>query len=384
MAKVKMRVVAALAVGGKRIVDVPFSDGSFEDTLNGIGSLSITVPLYDKIARDLELRVTAAPVKTFLGLLINDRFQQLGPIWNHSYSKNKKELKITAANSWSYWNYRALLGLSSDSQSLLLEDGSPNPATNFKVSGLDLGTIAKRAVQTMNDRPGQSIPMVYEDDRAGTNEREIMGSDLKYGGSFLKDLSNVENGPDIRFDGQWNALRDGFEVFMRTGSAIEPRLFGKQIHKWDFTVPDSSIRGLEADFDGQSMADTAWTSGGRSNDLVLLDRQYNPRLREQGYPRLDIVDTSHSSVVVPETLAGYGRENLRTGSVPRTFMSFEVRADAVPLVGQYQVGDYCTVKLKDDPYFPDGTYKRRIVQLSGNLKGKWIKVTTGETEWNNG
>lgn len=384
MAKAKMRVIVAQLVGGKRIVDVPFLGGSFDDTLNGIGSLQVTVPLYDKDAAELGLRTGAAPARSFMGLLINDRFQQLGPIWNHQYSKNKKLLKITAANTWSYWNYRAMLALNADSTPLLLADGSPNPATNFAVSGLDLGTIGKRAVQMMNDRPGQSLPMFYEADRAGTNERNILGADLKYGGPFLSDLSNVENGPDIRFDGRWNAARDGVEVLMRTGTAAEPRIFQTQIHKWDTTVPESSIRNVEVDVDGQSMADVAWTTGGRTNDVVLIDRQYNPRLRDQGYPRLDYVDTTHSSVVRLDTLASYGRETLRRNSVGRSFISFEVRADSVPLVGEYQVGDYCDVKIEGDPYLPDATYRRRIVGISGDLKGKWIKITTGETEWNNG
>lgn len=379
-----MRVVACEMVGGRRIIDVPFSDGSFEDTLNGIGSLSITVPLYDFDARALDLRVSGAPSRTMLGLLINDQFQQLGPIWNHNYSRDKRTLKITAANTWSYWNYRALLDLNSDTIPLLLPDGSANPATNFDVTGTDLGTIGKRAVQAMNNRPGQALPMFYEADRAGTSERHLLGADLKYGGSFLKDLTNVENGPDIRFDGRWNERRDGVEVLMRTGTAAEPRLFGKQVHNWDLTVPESVIRGLEVEVDGQNMADVAWTTGGRTDDVVLMDRQYNPKFKEQGYPRLDMVDTSHSSVVLPETLRGYGRETLRKGSVPTGFMSFEVRADAEPVIGQYQVGDYCTVKIKNDPYLPDGKYFRRIVQISGNLKGKWIKITTGETEWNIG
>lgn len=385
MAKAKMRVIATEMVGGKRIVDVPFSGGSFEDTLNGIGSLAVTVPLYDRDVRELALRVTAAPTRTFLGLLINDQFQQLGPVWRHQYSRDKRQLKLVAANSWSYWNYRAMLGLNADSTSLLLDDGTPNPATNFAVSGLDLGTIAKRAVQMMNDRPGQALPMVYEADRAGVNERNILGADLKYGGGFLTDLTNVENGPDIRFDGRWNERRDGVEVVMRTGTAAQPRIFQPgPPHRWDLSVVDSSVRGLEVEIDGQSMADMVYTTGGRTDDKVLINRQYNPNLRNQGYPRLDLVDTSHSSVVLPETLAAYGRESIRQGSIPRSFISFEVRADAVPVVGQYQVGDYCHLVIKDDPYIPNGTYYRRIVQISGDLKGKWIKITTGETEWNNG
>jgi hypothetical protein len=384
MAKLKMRVVAAEIVGGRRIIDVPFLDGSVEDTLNGIGSLSVSVPVYDFDVRALDLRVSGAPSRTFLGLIINDRFQQLGPIWKHSYDRSKRVLNMTAANTWSYWNYRALLGLNSDTVPLLLPDGRPNPATNFDVTGTDLGTIAKRAVQAMNDRPGQALPMVYEPDRPGTSERHLLGADLKYGGSFLSDLTNVENGPDIRFDGRWNSARDGVEVVMRTGTAAEPRLFQPAVHRWDLTVSESVVRNLQVDIDGQNMADVAWTTGGRSNDVVLMDRQFNPKLREQKYPRLDYVDTSHSSVVVPATLQEYGRETVRKGSVPTGFISFEVRGDASPIIGEYQVGDYCTLKVKNDPYLPDGKYLRRIVQISANLKGKWIKITTGETEWNLG
>jgi len=384
MIKAKVRLVAAQMTTGGSVIDVPFTDGDFSDTLNGVGSISCTVPMYSAEAKVLQLGVTTAPSRTFLGVTVNDRFAQLGPIWKHAYSQDGKRLRITASSALSYWNFRALLGPESDIVSLLTAEGKPNPATDFRVSGLDLGTIAKRAVQRANDRPEQGLPMVYENDRVGTSERNLLGSDLKSVGSFLGNISGVINGPDIKFEGEWNDAHDGVQVRMRTGTAAEPRLYQAAVHRFDTSVAERSTRHLEVEVDGQDMADMAWTVGGRNDDKAVISRRYNPGLKARGYPRLDYVDGSHNDAVLIGTLNDYGDETLRRGSTPRSFWSFEVRSDLSPFFGEFQVGDYCNVIVKDDPYIPDGTYLRRIVQISGNFKGKWIKVVTGETEWNNG
>jgi hypothetical protein len=384
MAKAKVRLIAADIVGGGNVIDIPFFGGSYENVLNSPGSLDASVPLYDEAVQKIGVPNLTNPARTMLGLLINNRFQQLGPIWKHSYSRNRRTLTLKASGVWSYWNYRALLPRVADTEPLLLPDSAePNPATNLRFAGMDYGTIAKRAVELVNDRPGQMLPMVYEADRAGLRERNVTGADLKSTGGFLEDLTNVINGPDIMFEGEWDDLEDNVRIRMRTGTEFEPRLFqlGKE-HRWDYSVADGAVRGLEVDVDGQDMADTAWTTGGRSADMAMVDRQYNPEFRRLGYPRLDYVDSSHSTVVENETLSSYGLETLRRSGKPTSFWSFEVRSDRTPVIGEYKVGDYCLVIVKGDPYIADGEYRRRIVAIGGDFKGKWIKITTGITEWN--
>jgi hypothetical protein len=34
--------------------------------------------------------------------------------------------------------------------------------------------------------------------------------------------------------------------------------------------------------------------------------------------------------------------------------------------------------MANDPYLPDGEYRRRITDMSGDADGKWVKITTGE------
>jgi hypothetical protein len=382
MAKSRSRLIAVNMVDGKNVIDVPFTDASYENTLNSPGSISCTVPIYDPVVQAIGVPNLTSPARTMLGVIHNGAFMQMGPVWRHAYNRDNRTLKLSASGVSSYFNYRALLAATADTEPLLLEDGTSNPNTNLRFAGMDFGTIAKRAVELVNDRPGQGLPLVYEADRLGVRERNVTGADLKGTGSFLDDLTKVINGPDIMFEPRWVDGMNAVEILMRTGTEFEPRLFqqGKE-HRWDYSVADGAIRGLEVEVDGQDMADVVYTTGGRSADVALMDRQYNPEFKRLGYPRLDYVDSSHSTVVEQDTLTQYGQETLRSSSKPKSFWSFEVRADMSPLVTEYKVGDYCTIIIKDDPYIPDGQYRRRIVSVSGNLRSKWIKITTGITDW---
>lgn len=376
--KINTRVVAAEITTGKRLVDVPFTAGSFDDTLNDVGNIQVSVPLYDFDVRALDLDLTGAPAHTLLGIVCNDQMMQGGPVWKHSYDKDTRTLDLTAANSWSYWNHRAILPVAADTMAtLVLANGQPDERANTTVTNVDLGTLAKRIVQ-VTARAGESIPVLFEDDRAGTVSEQFLGADLNVAGSVLTDITGRIGGPDIRFDLGWNEDKSGLVVRMRTGSAAQPRLFGQGVVRWDYSVQERSIRNLKMDVDAQEMANVSWATGGRVREVLLMDRRTDGGvMKSHGYPRLDMIDTSHSSVEDSAILKAYNQETLRLSNAPTSFWEFEVRKDRAPFFGTYRVGDYCTINIKNDPYIADGEYVRRIVSMSTDLTSVWAKITTG-------
>ena len=356
---------------GRRLVDLNVVRGPWNTDLNSAGRVSATVTLNDPDMAGLLLRNAATVGQAFLAVVENDTVMEAGPIWTHEYDRDAGTLEISAAGIWSYFDHRVLVPV-------LAADQSPLGA-DTNLSGLDLGTIAKRLVQQARSHTGGNVPIVFEGDRGGGNERNYLGADLKLVGDALSDLTAVDGGPDIMFAPRFTADRLGIEWVLRTGTADRPRLAAVSApHAWDLSVPEPAARKLRVNVTADRLVGRAWATGGRSADVALYSRFENQLLVDRGYPLLEAVDSTHSTVIRQGTLDGYTREAARTGSRPVEFWSFEVDAQTSPQVGEYQVGDYCTLQIGKDPYLPKGKHRRRIVALSGDEDGRWVSVTTGE------
>lgn len=129
---------------------------------------------------------------------------------------------------------------------------------------------------------------------------------------------------------------------------------------------------------GRELASEYWGTGGRQAAVALFARAFSRSLIDAGYPRMEAVSSAHSTVVLQSTLDSYARQDLVRASAPVEWWSWETHADAHPRLADLQVGDYCTVKIRDNPYLPDGEHTRRIVALSGDSKSRWVTVTTDE------
>jgi hypothetical protein len=361
---------------GRRLQDVQVVTGPWKKGLNGPGTVTITVAANDPDIKRLGLGNVATPGKAFLAVIENDVIMEAGPIWTHEYDRDDGTLVLAAAGLWSYFDHRVLVPV--------LATGQSPVGADTNLSNLTLGTIAKRLVQQAQTHTGGNVPVVFlpdEVDPNPTNERNYLGADLGLVGDRLEDLTNVIGGPDIDFAPRFTPDRLGIEWVMRTGTKAQPQLSANTSHVWDISVAQTSVRKLKVRRTAEKLVARAWATGGRQSDTVMTSRYDNPTLTDAGFPLLESVDSSHSSVSVQSTLDDYAREAARVGYKPISFWSFEVRADASPQVGVYQIGDYCRLKLKGDPYLPDNVtdgHQRRIVSISGDEQGKWISITTGE------
>lgn len=354
---------------------IPVVSGSWSTAINEAGSLSVSVTLKDPDVRALGLGNVATVGKSYLAVVENGVVLNAGPIWSHEYSKDDGSLTLAAAGLWSYFDHRVLLPVLVGSQTPL------DVETYYE--NVSLLTVAKRLVQQAQTATGGNVPVVLPAEVAGTEEREYAGSDLNLVGDALNDLTSVENGPEIDFAPRWRVDRLGIEWVMRVGTPTQPQLSANTNHVWDYGVPQPTIKGLSVKRDGTKLVGTAYASSGSSSTAALYSTYRSSVLTGQGYPLLETVDSSRITDLQSE-LDGYARENARVGSKPIEFWSFSARADASPFVGEYSKGDYCTVKIRDDFYIPDGEYRRRITNLSGDQDGKWISVTTGEVYSING
>lgn len=359
---------------GRRLLDLNVVSGSWSTEVNGPGAISVTVTLNDPDMKRLGLRNAATVGKSFLAVEENGNIMNAGPIWAHDYDKDNGTLSLTAAGLWTYFDHRVLVPtLASATDPVSYPLYADTTFTN-----LWYGTWAKRLVQQAQTHTGGNVPVVFQADEAGTTTTTYLGADLALVGDALNDIVALSGGPDLEFAPRYTGDRLGIEWVFRAGTVAQPQLFSSSTFVWDYAVPTPTIQGLTVKVNADSMASRAWVTGGRSVDKALYARYDNASLTDAGYPLLESVNSSNSTESDPAVLGAYAVEMARVGSKPTEFWSFRVQATVTPQVGDYRAGDYCLIKIANDPYIDKGQYRRRIMSMSGDEQGDWVSITTGE------
>lgn len=370
-------------LSGRRLVSLPAKSGSWSITLNADDTIDCTVDSTAAVAVSLDVWGTTQVGRTGLLAVVNDEPVAAGPIWRRQY-KQGGDIELTSGGLRSYWDRRILLPLSSREQPLVdPTTGLPNVAYDTNLSGLSYGTIAKRWIQLVRAWPNGSIPMSFPPDESGPYERNTPAVDLKKVGELIDSLSEVINGPDITFRPRWSA--DGLGIFweMQHGTVANPRLGSTDasLVQWTVGAESGGALALSVDEDGTAMAAENYAAAGRSSDAALVARGYDGTLDGAGFPLLQSVDSTHSSVKEQTTLQGYANENARLGKYAASFWSMSVRANELgtPRLGDYWVGDRGTVVVDPkEPIIPPGSYQRRVVKIAGNLADESYAITFAE------
>lgn len=384
------RVIVGDFRTGRKWKDLPVLDATWERRRNTAETITAKVTLRDRDVRALGLRNAAAPGKAFLAVLEGDTFMGAGPIWRKTWLDDEGTLSLRAAGMWSWADHRSILpatALTAETSSFLVADPAdatktmPNPALRTALSNLSYGSIVKRWLAQAMSWPGGAVPLVLPADEPGTRRREaIEGTDFKNLGDAISDITEVENGPDVLFQPRWTEDRLGIEWVLQTGTETQPQIRSASLHRWDLGLAESSMSGLTVIEDASNVASVAWVTGGRTADTALVQRAVSPRLTDAGYPLLERVDSSHTSVSEPPTLAMYAAEIVRVNDRPGEQWSFKVKKGMAPRIGEYNIGDRVQLHVRNNLYIPDsppGGYVREISGLSGNL-GADVTVTTAE------
>ncbi|TFC92034.1 MULTISPECIES: hypothetical protein [Cryobacterium] len=376
------------------------TSGPWSDRLGAPQSVDVTLNMNSPEIRTLDLRNVATEAKAYLGVEEGGVIMACDPIWTRNYDRDAGTLKLGALGWGSYYNHRLILPLLAKVIGLnqwTVPDPEnpaktiPNPLLATVINGVSLGTRAKRLLQQAHLWTGGALPMVFQADEADDRTKTYDGTDFKSVGEAIKQISEMENGPEMRFESRFTADRRGVEVLFRTGTVAQPLLTSQSVPMWDVTAPQSAVSNFKTDSDASDMGSLAWQTGGRQADTVLVARAYDPALVDAGYPLMERFDSSHSSVEIQGTLDSYAADNMASGRYPTEEWSFIAQARPVdadgfpagPFVGQYSTGDYADLKFAKfdpetnagDPYLQaGGTSRHRIVGLSGDEKGASINV----------
>lgn len=360
---------------GKRLRWLDPKEGSWSAGANQAEEVRVKLDLGGPDARALDWANFLVHDKHSIGVEVHGRHFG-GPIMPADYDADSRTLDVTAKGIWSYFNDRTIKPVSALGQPLVTAGNPPQAVTAYDttITNVDYGTIAKKLVQQACSWPGSNLPIAYQDDRASDTAiiRTYRALDHKKVGEALTDLTELDGGPDIRFQLRPSG-KTTYEWLLETGSQYVPDLTGDRVWSWVVSPDSASTKGLTVKRDPTSIASVGWATAGRSDDSLLSASSYDPTLVNLGFPLREAVDTSHTSVSVQSTLQSYSDALLR--SRESEYWTLKVRGDAPPYLADYNVGDLAWISVRDDPFIADGRYMRRISALSGDMSDEWIEIT---------
>lgn len=309
------------------------------------------------------------------GLSSSSYIAQAGPVMTHQYNEQDDTLTLTCGGFWTILNHRMLMnpttGGASPEQSATSGSGILDMSSTYDLtySGLSLHSIAKSIVQDNCTRFGMSLPVDFPTTITGTATRTYPVYDLATAGQRLQEITQVDQGPDIDFAPYFDPSNPGYVRWnMLIGNPTLAQL-GLNYY-WDY---GSSLETITTDSDASSMASGIYVKGNSTERSTTVAYQNSTVLTSAGWPAIESIDTSHSSVIDNTVLNGYATADIGLYKSPVEMWTCIVRAAEQPNFGTFNPGTYATFNVIGHRWVPDGQYTQRILgftqgQNTGEVK----------------
>jgi len=182
-------------------------------------------------------------------------------------------------------------------------------ATALVWYNLDLGSIMREIVSRVCTTPPGDLPIVLEPTRTGVNTRTYNGFDVATAADRIVELSNVQDGtgglggPDWqfipRFKGDLTTAVDYTHVewALMTGTAAHPAVPVVDVAPLvlDRGAPmQQTVGPVTVAEDASNLATHAFTAGAGTDKAKVIASTVDATLTGQGYPRMDVSETSNA------------------------------------------------------------------------------------------
>lgn len=351
--------------------------GSWSNAVDGTGSLSGSFPLrsgeWPTAGSDI------SPGKAYLAVAYvddkdNETFLEGGPLWTSDYDDTNGTLQADAGALWTYYDHRKLIQVLAANQNAVDVEAT--------YSANQLGLIAKRLIELAHTHTGGAPPIVLPSDAdlggAGSaHSRTYPGYELGWVGERLRQLTEGDEGPEIQFVPRRRSDDPRFlEWVMRIGT--EPDLMLTQSGPawvFDRTVRKSPIAGINVKRDGTKMTFRSWAAGqGQAEGRPIVAVEDLSLVNDYGFALLESEASATDSVSSTSILQSHATLDLLAHGRQIETWTMRVARDGRPNVGQIRVGDWCTARVKDHVFIPDGNHELRIVGVSGETDNNFVEL----------
>lgn len=357
------RITAALfdMRTGDYIRRIPVGKGTtWAKVINAPGSYSLDVPR-SPLARLSELRTLAKPWEVAVAIMRGRRILQAGPVTRRPW---QGRLKLDGAGYWQYMEKRLVLNHALASKridgEILIDEENPAPEWVMSLTGSYVDIAAKLLAETAK---WQAMPLDIPSLTGGIMIRNYYGFDLATVATRLKQLTELENGPELRFD-----------PYLRPDGGIRWRLEGDMeildnVWEWNTAIPGQGVTVSSLDDDGNGIATDGWGQGGRNDGILLMTRYTAAPANVGNLPLLQEALTSHSTVSEIQTLRGH-----TTNMVRRSMNTYDQVQVEAPLRYAVEPGDWIDLRT-ETPYLGRTQLPLKVVGVSGGV-GDRQKIDT--------
>lgn len=341
--------------------DLPLTDVSFGEVLNGAGSFSATLPVAGASAAAARLLASSSePGRTAVWCLRNEVVIGGAIVWARTRSKDQP-IKLSGAGFWSFFRMQ-------------------HARTTQAFAGVDQLAIARSLVQTAQAIGGADIGVTVGTETSGiARDRTYWSYELKQIGEAVEQLANVDGGFDFAIDVTQQLGKVLTLSYPRRG-----RIAGSTGIAF---VDGKNIIDYEAVEDASRCA-TVFTAlgAGEGGDMLISTKTRTDRL-DIGFPLLSATG-SWKDVSRQSTLDGYAQAGVDARATVPMFWKLEVDPDDIDGgFGTFIVGDDALLEIGGDDNFPRQTdgqpgYRRfhRIISWSAGIPAagrETLSVTLG-------
>ena len=344
---------------GKVLYDLDLAaEPEWSSLINDAGGWKIAVPL-DGGPRTVKVREWCVPDRFSVAVLRGDFVCQAGPITPYAPDDVTTVHTVSGKGIWDILNRRVL-----HNAALLPNQLLTDPAADLTLTGT-LPFIAREIVNhqiNMQFIAGSNLPIDLPTISAGgTDVRNYHGYDIAFGGVRLRELSQVDGGPDVLFQPYLTVV--GGARFIR--------------HRLLVGNPYLTQPGVPLRFDYRSTLTNLTIAGGTSPTAVrafvkgtgneagqLYGSAVATDLISAGWPLTDVVDTNHTDASVQSTLDGWATADVALSAGQVEQWQATVLADADPRLDTYAPGHFVNYSVTGHHWLSDGVYSWRLLGVS--------------------
>ncbi len=332
--------------------EIPLTGVRISTKLGAAGTMSGTWNIAQNWAGGSPYGLTR-PARTAIYALRDGRPLFGGVIWT-SDCDNGESVSLGASDWWTYLDHRRVVPLLSSANPPVTE------VANLDVSFVqaDQNEIARQLLAIAQSHNGGDIGIIPDTTNSGVlRDRTWHGYELADVGQALKQLSEVEGGPDILFTVGANLDDNGRPVrLMRIGS---PNL--GQVGSPFVFESGAAILNYRFPSDGTRMTTRAYALGEGSERGAIIAVTEDTDTTANGWPLLES-DANYSTVTEATTLQAHAVADRYAGRLPVVLPTITVAGDGADRfgrrvwasLGEYAPGDQARVVIRDRFFSGDG------------------------------
>lgn len=338
---------------------VPFTGITWSQGWNEDGTLALSIRWHQIFAR-WRARRKLRPWLHSIAVIENGVVKHWGPITSRRWEG--LTLRVDVGDGLTLLSKRLVLNRLLKTMwidgEVVIDEDNPSPEWVLQFAGMSYAGIAAALIRETLEWGQLLIDPPTSD--PGTRVRTYQCWDFATVRERIVDLGSVQDGPLMQLEG-----------YIRADGNLRARFVsGEGGHLWTW-VPAArkqKVSLVSVDEDGESMATEAFALGGRSEDVVLVAKSSATTLTAEGWPLMQVADSSHSTVSELDTLKGITDLTVADGStLPE---SYELKVSANYDV---RIGDYVDLEV-EDPYLGQRLVPLIIVALTRNAS-EWQTVS---------